>query len=617
MESYFNKVRKNFFEFWKERGHSEVKSSSLIPDDPSVLLTTAGMQQFKRYYTGELDAKNDFGSSRAVSIQKCFRTSDIEEVGDDTHLTFFEMLGNFSFGPVGSDDPKDTNKKDGYFKRSAIVWAYEYLTNILEIAPERISVTIFKGDKEIPKDKDSYAIWYKEIGLPEEKIKEGDRKDNFWGPTGAEGPCGPTTEIYVDDIEVWNIVFNEYYKERIDTDSTRIDADKEIGVNPSVNPRESVFRKVENPGIDTGMGYERLLVMLEGVKNVFETSAFLPIVLKTKELAPQLSERDVRLLSDHIRACTFLIADGVLPSNKEAGYILRRLMRRIIATSIKHDIHSDVFVEVYEEVKKLFGGIYPEIKNEKEILDVWNSEKTKFEGAISKGIKELEKYENISGSDAFYIYETFGLPFELVKELAPESTVRNLRFEDFEVEFKKHQEISRAGAEKKFGGHGLVLDTGELKAGNEEELSRVLRMHTATHLLQWAMRKVLGEGIHQMGSDINPERLRFDVNFDRKMTPEELSEIEKLVNEQVAKDLPVYFKEMPKEDAEKIGALAFFKEKYPEKVKVYFIGPEDNVISKEFCGGPHVDSTGVIGKVKILKEESVGKGVRRIRATVN
>lgn len=604
---YFNKVREDFLDFFKNRGHAVVKPFSLIPDDPSVLLTTAGMQQFKRYYTGELSAQKDFGSSRTVSIQKCFRTSDIESVGDDTHLTFFEMFGNFSFGPVESDDPKDVKGKGGYFKKAAIVWAYEFLANILGIDPERIHASVFKGDKEIPKDRESYAILYKEVGLPEEKIKEGDRSENFWGPTGNEGPCGPTVEFYVDNIEVWNIVLNEFYKDK-----------------------NSQFNKVENPGIDTGMGYERLLATLEGTKSVFETSAFVPIVSKVRELAPKLSERDTRLLSDHIRASVFLIADGVVPSNKEAGYVLRRLLRRIIATSIKNDVHADIFTEVYEEVKKLFGGIYLEVKNGKEILSVWNDEKIKFQDVISKGIREIEKLWNedkkdikpirpikeISGKDAFYIYETFGLPFELTKELAPPSAVRNLRYEDFEVEFKKHQKVSRAGVEKKFGGHGLLLDTGELKAGSEEELSRVLRMHTATHLLHWALRKVLGESVHQMGSDINPERLRFDFNFDRKLTSQELAEIEKLANEEVAKDLPVYFKEMPKKEAEKIGALAFFKEKYPETVKVYFIGPENDIVSKEFCGGPHVESTGQIGQVKVLKEESVGKGTRRIRATV-
>lgn len=597
----FFELREKFFDFWKRRGHVIVKSSSLIPDDPSVLLTTAGMQQFKKYYTGELNAQTDFGSFRTASIQKCFRTSDIEEVGDDTHLTFFEMLGNFSFGPVVSDDPKDTAGNGGYFKRAAIVWAYEFLVDVLEISPQRISVTVFGGDDEIPKDSESYSIWVKEIGIPKEKIIERGREDNFWGPTGAEGPCGPTTEIYVDGVEIWNIVFNQYYKMRSNDSNDK-----------------PVFSKLNNPGIDTGMGLERLLVVLEGVKNVFETGSFHPIVSKIRQLSSELSERDVRLLADHIRASVFLIADGVRPSNKEAGYILRRLLRRIIATSLKNDIHSDVFIQAYGEVENLFGGIYPEVKNQKEILETWNEEKSKFQGVISKGIREIKKYEKISGSDAFFIYETFGLPFELIKELAEPSAVKDLLLEDFEAEFKKHQEISRAGAQKKFGGHGLILDTGELKAGTQEELERVLRMHTATHLLQWALRKVLGEQVHQMGSDINSQRLRFDFNFDRKLTPEEISQIERLVNEQVQKDLPVYYKEMPKKEAEKIGALAFFKEKYPEVVKVYFIGSEESggVISKEFCGGPHVESTLAIGKVKIIKEESVGKGVRRIRATV-
>ncbi len=611
----FLELRKKFLDFWKDKGSVVVKSSSLIPDDSSVLLTTAGMQQFKKYYTGELNADSDFGSRRTTSIQKCFRTSDIEEVGDDTHLTFFEMLGNFSFGPTGSDDPKDADKKDGYFKRASIVWAYDFLTNVLEISPERISATIFRGDKEIPKDKESYVIWHKEIGLPEDKIKEGDKKDNFWGPTGSQGPCGPTTEIYIDGVEVWNIVFNEYYKTQINSDSTQIDlkGDQDKSDNDS---HKSVFRKLENPGIDTGMGFERLLTMIEGVKNVFQSSAFLPIILKIEKLAPNLNNRDVRLLADHIRASIFLIADGVLPSNKESGYILRRLLRRIIATEIKDDIHVDIFTEIYAEVKKLFGEIYPEIKNEKDIIATWLQEKGKFQTTIAKGLREIQKYEKITGTDAFYIYESFGLPFELIKELAHKDAVKELNYRDFETEFKKHQEISRAGVQNKFGGHGLVLDTGELKAGNDEEMQRVIGMHTATHLLHWALRSVLGEAVHQMGSDINSERLRFDFNFDRKLTAEELSKIESMVNEEVKKNLPVYFKEMSKEEATKIGALAFFKEKYPDKVKVYFIGDENHPLSKEFCAGPHVNWTSEIGQIKILKEESVGKGVRRIKATI-
>lgn len=600
---YFYKLREDFLNFFKERGHTIVPSSSLIPDDPSVLLTTAGMQQFKRYYTGELNPFSDFGSARTASIQKCFRTSDIEEVGDNTHLTFFEMLGNFSFGPVGEDDPKNFGK-EGYFKRAAIGWGFELVTQVLKIDPAKIFVTVFGGDKEIPFDEESFKIWSQEIGLPKERIKLGSREDNFWGPTGSEGPCGPTTEIYVASdenqalqgkgVEVWNIVFNEFYKNK-----------------------SGEYKKLENPGIDTGAGYERLLTVLERVESVFETSAFLPLVEVIKKMAPSLSLKELRVLADHIRGAIFLIADGVEPSNKEAGYVLRRLLRRIIAIKVKNDIHEDIFQLGYEEVKKLFGDIYPEVKDKEKIINVWQTEFFKFETAISRGIKELTKYQTISGKDAFYLYETFGLPFELIKELAPPQAVKNLSFQDFEEEFKKHQEISRAGVQKKFGGHGLILDTGELKAETQEDLKKVLALHTATHLLQWALRKVLGDQIRQMGSDINPERLRFDFNFDRKLTEEELKKIEDLVNEQIKKDLPVYFKEMPKKEAEKI-ALSFFKEKYPDIVKVYFIGSEESggVISAEFCGGPHVNSTKEIGSFKIIKEESVGKGVRRIRATV-
>jgi len=590
----FNKTREDFLKFFEERGHKIVSSSSLIPDDPSVLLTTAGMQQFKKYYTGELNPQSDFGSNRTTTLQKCFRTSDIEEVGDETHLTFFEMMGNFSFGPVGSDDPKDFGSS-GYFKRSAIVWAYEFITNTLEISPERIYVTVFEGDNQTSADKESYAIWRNKIGLSEDKIRSGKREDNFWGPTGVEGPCGPTTEIYVDGVEVWNLVFNEYYKNR-----------------------DGSYTRVENPGIDTGMGFERLLVMLEGVKNVFETSAFSSIVSEIRKSAINCSEREIRILTDHIRSSAFLIADGIRPSNKEAGYVLRRLLRRIIVIKIKNDIHSDIFQIGFDQVEKFFGGHYSELNNKKEILFVWNEEFEKFQESIAKGMKEIIRYSNITGKEAFYIYESFGLPYELILELATPESIKNLNREDFENEYKKHQEISRAGIANKFGGHGLVLDTGELKAGNDEELSRVIKMHTATHLLQWSLRKNIDSNIKQMGSDINPQRLRFDFNFDRKLTLEEIKLVEFDVNRIIQEDLPVYFKEMPKEEASLVGALSFFRQKYPEVVRVYFIGSETSggVVSAEFCGGPHIDHTLEIGSFKIIKEESVAKGIRRIRATI-
>ncbi len=605
---YFLKTRKDFLNFFKSKGHTVVPSSSLVPDDPSVLLTTAGMQQFKRYYTGELNPESDFGSHRATSLQKCFRTSDIEEVGDDTHLTFFEMMGNFSFGPVGSDDPTDA-ETGGYFKRSAIVWAWEFLTNVLELAPERLWVTVFEGDGDTPKDHEAYAVWKNEVGIPQERIFWGKRADNFWGPTGNQGPCGPTTEIYIaptpeharqgKGVEVWNVVFNEYYAT--------------AGADGAFK-----YKKVDSPGIDTGMGFERLLATLEGAANVYETSAFVPIVSAVRQAAAGISERDIHILADHIRASSFLIADGIVPSNKEAGYVLRRLLRKIIAVRITNDIHADVFQIGYEAVTKMFAGIYPAVGEAEKILGVWREEQGKFEVSIAKGLRELESLKTaaLTGNAAFGLYQTYGLPKELTLEFAKKTSP------DFENEFaaeeKKHQDTSRAGAQKKFGGHGLVLDTGELKAGNEEELSRVIRMHTATHLLQWALRTVLGEGVHQMGSDINPERLRFDFNFDRKLTSEEIARVADLSNEVVKKDLPVYYQEMPKEQALSSGALSFFKQKYPDVVKVYSIGSQSSggVVSAEFCGGPHVEHTGTIGEIRIIKEEAVGKGVRRIRASV-
>ena len=600
-------------EFFEKKGHKIVPSSSLIPDDPSVLLTTAGMQQFKRYYTAELDATADFGSQRTVSAQKCFRTSDIEETGDKTHLTFFEMLGNFSFSNF-SREPQASEKKiensvseawrggtESYFKRSSIHWSYEFITEILGIGVDRITVSVFKGDDATPFDEESYNIWHKELGIPKDKIILGSRVDNFWGPTGDEGPCGPCTEIYVDGVEIWNNVFNEYYKEKTGN-----------------------FMKTKNPGVDTGMGLERLTAMIQGVDDVFETDIFQPLVAKIRESVSSEYNRVVRILADHLRASIFLIGDGIRPSNKEAGYILRRLLRRIMAYQIKYDIHADLFPESVEIIKNKFGKTYPELNETKKILEVLEDEKQKFQEAVGRGMKEIEKFKEIGGKEAFYLYETFGLPFELIKELASKEAVKNLYKEDFDEEFKKHQEISRSGAEKKFGGHGLLLDTGELKAGNEEEMKKVILFHTATHLLQWALREVLGKDVGQMGSDINPERMRFDFSFARKMTAEEIKKAEDLVNEKIKENLPVYFKEMSKSEAERIGALSFFKAKYPETVKVYFIGPMGPIspmspmgfLSAEFCGGPHVSWTSEIGKFKITKEEASSAGIRRIRATV-
>lgn len=567
-------IRKKFLDFFEKRGHAAVPSSSLIPDDPSVLLTTAGMQQFKPYFVGKAAAIKDFGSKNTVSIQKSFRTSDIDEVGDESHLTFFEMLGNFSFG--------------GYFKEDAIKYAHEFITSKDWMGLEIDYVSIFKGDSEVPADEESEKIW-RSLGVT--NIERMGREDNFWGPTGSEGPCGPTTEIYVKNtdgkaIEIWNLVFNEFY----------CSSDKKLA-------------KLKTPGVDTGMGLERLAMVSQNVPTIFETDLFAPII---GSLPGSLSEKIKRIVADHARAIVFLIADGVLPSNKDAGYILRRLMRRYIFRMFPIGSYFDPLKQIVKFYKEEF---YKQLDYTK-IEPVFSAELSKFEKTLTIGLGELYKMTDVDAFSAFNLYQSYGLPYEVIKDYAGEKA-KNLTREAFDKEFAKHQEISRAGQEKKFGGHGLILNTGELKAGNEEELKKVTRLHTATHLLQQALRDILGKEVHQAGSDITALRTRFDFSFSRKLTPEEIKKVEEIVNRVVKEDLPMTYKEMPKEEAEKTGALFFFKEKYPEKVKVYYAGKTlETAYSKEFCGGPHVTHTGEIGTFKIVKEEAVGSGVRRIRATV-
>ncbi len=577
-----NEIRERFFKFFENIGYKQAPSSSLIPDDPSVLLTTAGMQQFKRYYTGELDAQKDFGSQKVVSIQKCFRTSDIDEVGDESHLTFFEMMGHFSFN-AGAN-----------LKRDAITSAYEFLTKELGLEVDYITVfdplKVEESDwrKTVPFDEQSYDIWKNEIGISEENIhREG--TDNFWGPTGNEGPCGPTTEIYIKtiggkSIEVWNLVFNAYYR-----------------------TKEGVLKPAEMPGLDTGMGLERLAMVVQKVPTIFDTDLFLSII---KSLPEGIPMRTKRIIADHLRGIAFLISEGVRPSNKEAGYILRRLIRRVVTHAGNINLNT-----LLGDIIAMYKKHYPTLK-EDIVLEVFNEESERFSKTLQSGIRELNNTEKIDTLFAFKLYESFGLPYEVLMDLGGDKT-KNLVREDFDKELEKHREISRAGAEKKFGGHGLIMDTGELKAGNEEELKQVTRLHTATHLLQQALRDVLGNEVQQRGSDITPERTRFDFSFPRKLTVEEIKKVEEIVNQKIKEDLPVQYKELSKETAEKTGALFFFKQKYPETVKVYYAGDNlESAYSKEFCGGPHVTHTGEIGVFKIAKEEAVGAGIRRIRATV-
>lgn len=604
-----SEVRKKFLDFFAKNGHAAVPSSSLIPDDPSVLLTTAGVQQFKPYYTGEADPLKSahpglgraMGEKSAVSIQKSFRTSDIEEVGDERHLTFFEMLGNFSFG--------------GYFKKEAIRYAFDFITK--EMFLDISYVTIFTGSPEagVPKDDESRDIW-RELGITD--VREEGMEDVFWGPTGSAGPCGPTTELYCKngagkDIEVWNIVFNEFFFNGSREELLSGTSGKEL-------------EKLKIPGVDTGMGLERLVMIAQKTKHIFETDLFAPLL----ELLPlELNDRQRRIIADHLRGTAFLVADGVRPSNKEAGYIVRRLMRRVLAYEYAHGIPAHVCDAILHDIAHEYGAFYPEVLAANEFIRTeFSRERERFIKTIANGMRHLDAVAEkrsagteISGKDAFDLYQTYGLTEEIISDALTERgfSYDKIGFHnEFIAALEHHQEISRAGQEKKFGGHGLLLDTGELKAADANELKTVTRLHTATHLLQAALRKVLGAEVFQRGSDITAERTRFDFSFTRKLTPEEIKQIEGLVNDAIRRDLTMDYKEMAYADAVAGGALHFFREKYPERVKVYSAhDPKTGeVFSREFCGGPHVTHTGEIGHFRITKEESSSAGTRRIRAIV-
>jgi len=560
-------LRDNFLGFFRQRGHRIVSSSSLIPEDESVLFTTAGMQQFKPYYLGK---ESPLGRNVA-SCQKCFRTSDIDEVGDKRHLTFFEMLGNFSFG--------------GYFKEKAIALAFEYLTSFLHFPVSELRVTVFEGDEKTPRDEQSAEVW-KKFGFSEEKgnLKFCSREDNFWGPTGKEGPCGPTTEIYYRDIEIWNLVFNEYYRDK-----------------------NGLFTPLEQKGVDTGMGLERLTMAVQKKSNVFETDLFYPIIRQLKKSGFETAGRGERIIADHIKGAVFLISEGVFPSNVGRGYVLRRLLRRAIRYANILKLPEMSLISAAKETIGIYKDVYPTLLSRNaDILTVIQEEREKFEKTLKRGLKELElKIEEaqkqgvkrISGKTAFDLFQSYGFPLEITEEIAKERGF-SVEKEGFEREFKRHQEISRRGAKRKFGGVGR-------EAGIEER-----KLHTATHLLQAALRKVLGDKVRQMGSDINSERLRFDFSFPRKMTQEEIKKVEMLVNQKIKEDIEVKREVMSYEKAVNSGALAFFKEKYPQEVSVYTIGD----FSKEICAGPHVRRTSELGHFKIVKEESSGAGVRRIKA---
>jgi len=567
------KLRQAFLSFFEKKGHKIVPSSSLIPTDPSCLLTTAGMQQFKPYYLG----KNSPFGQNVASCQKCFRTSDIEEVGDESHLTFIEMLGNFSFSRelAKGENEALASSPGGYFKEEAIKLAYEFLFKELKLPLERATFTVFEGDRDVPADEESVKIW-KSLGIREDKIKRCGREDNFWGPTGEEGPCGPTTEIHIGGVELWNLVFNEYYCDR----------------NKNLSP-------LKQKGVDTGMGLERLAMISQKKESVFETDLFYPIF---KEI-PGKDEKAQRIIADHIKGAVFLIGEGILPSNLERGYILRRILRRAIRYAKLLGLEKNFLIPLAKEAVQIYKGVYPELGSQQaEIITVIQNETEKFEKTLERGIKQFEKLVaqgDISGESAFHLFDTFGFPLELTQELAQERKVK-VDTKGFEQAFKTHQQVSRAGREGKFGGVGK-------EAGTE-----AVRLHTATHLLHAALRKVLGEHVKQMGSDITSQRLRFDFSHPQKMTEKKLKQVEDLVNKKIKEDLEVKREEMSYQEALDFGALAFFQEKYPERVSVFSI----DGFSREICAGPHVKRTSELGEFQITKEESSGSGVRRIRAVL-
>ncbi len=574
------KIIDQFLSYFESQDHTIVPSSALVPEgDNSVLLTTAGMQQFKPYYLGK---PSPFGN-RVASVQKCVRVDDIEEVGDETHNTFFEMLGNFSF-----------NYPDGegsYFKEEAIRYGYEFIAEALGMQIDY--VTIFAGDEKTPRDDESYQIWQKlaaEKGIDLE-IREYGREDNFWGPTGSEGPCGPTTEIYVNDVEIWNIVFNQFY----------------------AKPDKSLV-ELDQQGVDTGGGFERILTQAEGVRSVYDSSLFSSIMTQIREDLPDNTEETYRMILDHTRAGLFLIADGVVPSNKEQGYVLRRLIRKVLSVMAKDPAGREKYLAVSQMIRELYSDRYPELETSREVYETLITEEyALFADALKRGMKHANKMlkkkrvPKISGEEAFILSSTYGLSPEVMK-------LNGLEFDQEEFSEKKdeHKQVSRAGAAKKFGGHGLILDNGELKAANEEELKIVTRLHSVTHLLNKALREVLGDGVEQKGSDITADRTRFDFSFDRKMTDEEKKQVEDLVNQYIQQGLDVSITEMNLEEAKKTGALYLANRNYPERVHVYAFGE----VSKELCGGPHVENTKEIGTFRIKKEEAVARGTRRIRGVI-
>ena len=578
-------IRNKYLNFFKEHGHAVIPSASLIPEnDPSVLFTTAGMQPLVPYLLGE---KHPEGT-RLTDYQKCLRTNDIDEVGDNRHLTYFEMLGNWSLGD--------------YFKDESIKMSFEFLTKELNIPVEKLSVTCFAGDEDCPKDEVSANAWRK-AGIPEDHIYFYGKDDNWW-IAGEEGPCGPDTEMFYDTgkpacgpdcqpscdcgkyVEIWNNVFMEYFKDS-----------------------NGNYSKLKQRNVDTGLGLERMTMLLQGKETPFDTEIFEPVMKQIEKIQKVDNIQSRRIIAEHLRASIMVTSDGGRPSNIDRGYILRRLIRRMIRHMNKLGIDLSELANLIDLNIDTLNELYPELeKNRETITSVIIEEKDKFVKTIAHGEREFNKEiqklkeqgkNEISGEVAFKLYDTYGFPPEVTQELAEENGM-TIDLKKFDELFKAHQEKSKMGSDQKF------------KGGLAEQNEKTIAYHTATHLLHQALRTVLGDHVKQSGSNITEERLRFDFTHPQKMTKEEIQKVEDLVNEQIKRDLPVTCEEMSYEDAKNSGAIGLFTDKYGDRVKVYTIGD----FSKEICGGPHVTHTGDMGTFKIKKEESSSSGVRRIKAVL-
>jgi len=585
-----NEIREKYLKFFEKKGHKVIPSASLIPEnDPTVLFTTAGMHPLVPYLLGQ---KHALGK-RLVNVQKCLRTGDIDEVGDATHNTFFEMLGNWSLGD--------------YFKKQAIEWSFEFLTKELKIPLEKLAVSVFKGEGTVPKDEESFSLW-KNLGISEKRIAFLGKEDNWWGPAGKTGPCGPDTEMFYyvggkpplafnpDDekwVEIWNDVFMEYNK---------------------TEKGEFVLLKQKN--VDTGMGLERVTAVLQGKESVYETELFLPIIGRVRELISKKDTKAERIIADHIKASIFILSEKIYPANTERGYVLRRLIRRALWQGLllgakivpRVSTSESYFAEsVADSVFDIYGHVYPELLAAKDFISGrLHKEEEKFSIAVKRALAIFEKLRHkgrLSGKEAFDLYQSHGLPIEITKELAKNYGIE-IDQEGFRKNLEKHKEISSSSSSASF------------KSGLADSSEKTVKYHTATHLLHAALRQVLGKEVKQMGSNITSARLRFDFSFERKLKPEEIEKVEKIVNDQIKQGLEIKVEEMPKEKALSEVDVAFFKERYPDKVKVYTIfNPKTKeVFSKEICSGPHTAAD--LGVFKIIKQEACSAGVRRIRAVL-